>query len=73
VIRLFSDWFGWDSGAVLTNLVASVIWVPLTYFFALRHLHCVEKGCFRPATVPISGTVHKHCKKHATICGTVHP
>lgn len=69
---LLEDWFGWPLGAVLTNLVASAIWVIPTYLLALRHLHCVERGCFRPATVPVPGTVHKRCKRHATATGVTH-
>ncbi len=69
---LLSDWFGWDSGSVLTNLVASAIWVTPVYLLALRHLHCVERGCLRPATVPVPNTVHKRCKKHATATGVTH-
>jgi hypothetical protein len=69
---LARDWFQWDTGAVLTNLVASAIWVPLTYMVALRHLHCVERGCYRPATVPIKGTTGKACKKHAALKGHTH-
>ncbi len=66
------DWFGWDGGSVLTNLIASALWVAPVYLIALRHLHCVERGCYRPATVPVPGSVHKCCKKHATAHGYTH-
>lgn len=69
---LLQQWFGWPDGSVLTNLIASALWVPLGYVTLLRHLHCVEKGCFRPATVPVEGSVHKQCKKHATKHGNTH-
>jgi hypothetical protein len=72
MIALIHEWFGWPNGAVLTNLIASAVWVPITYVSLLRHLHCHEKGCIRPATVPIPGTVHKHCRKHALEQGHVH-
>ena len=72
VMLIVHDWFGWPDGAVLTNLVASAIWVIPTYLLALRHLHCVEKGCYRPATVPVPGTVHKVCKRHARERGHTH-
>lgn len=69
---LVHDWLGWDDGAVLTNLIASAVWVPLTYLVALRHLHCIERGCYRPGTVPVKGTPHKVCRKHAIEQGHVH-
>lgn len=71
-VTVLHDWFGWDSGAVLTNLIASALWVPIAWILALRHLHCVERGCYRPATVPVPNTVHKVCKKHAEIKGHTH-
>jgi len=72
IFSYLHDWFGVPDGAVLTNLIASALWVPLTYIFALRHLHCVEKKCYRPGTVPIPGTVHKKCKVHAQQSGHTH-
>jgi hypothetical protein len=64
--------FDWPTGSVLTNLIASAIWVIPTYMLALRHLHCIERGCYRPATVPVKNTPHKRCKRHATVHGDVH-
>ncbi len=70
IASVFSDWFGWDAGAVLTNLVASAVWVPLTALWVHRHIRCVE--CHRIGTVPVPGTVHKVCKKHALEQGHTH-
>ncbi len=67
---LLHDWFGWDSGSVLTNLIASAIWVIPTGVYAHRHFRCLY--CIRPTTVPIQGTPHKSCKKHALEHGHVH-
>ncbi len=72
VTAVLWHWFDFPGGGVLQNIIASAVWVPVTYLALLRHLHCVERGCFRPATVPVSGTVHKRCKKHAGKCGDVH-
>lgn len=67
---LLHDWFGWDGGAVLTNLIASALWVPLTALWVHRHLKC--RDCLRPGTVPVPGSVHKVCKKHALEHGHTH-
>jgi hypothetical protein len=70
--QILQGWFGLPNGAVYSNLVAAIIWVPVAWIAALRHLHCIEKGCYRPATVPVPGTVHKICKKHAPKLGVTH-
>lgn len=72
IATFLRDWFGFPDGSVLTNLVAAAVWVAPTYLLALRHLHCCERGCFRPGTVKIAGTVHKKCKKHARASGHTH-
>ena len=68
---LLHGWFGWPDGAVLTNLIASALWVPLTFVLTLRHFRC--QHCWRPARVPVSGTHYHVCKKHAIEHGHVHP
>ena len=70
VASLIHDWFGWDAGSVLTNLVASMIWVIPTAIWAHRVFRC--HYCWRPARVPIKGTPHHSCRKHAIEKGHVH-
>jgi len=72
LLAFLYHWFDWPQGSVLTNLIASVVWVPLTYMAMLRKLHCSQKGCIRIGTVPVPGTVHKVCKKHAKEQGHTH-
>lgn len=64
------DWFGWDAGAVLTNLIASAIWVAPGALWLHSHLKC--RDCWRPASVPVKGTHHKVCKVHAIKHGHTH-
>jgi len=68
---MLHDWFGWPDGAVLTNLIASALTVVPTVFLTLRHFRCLH--CWRPARVPVSGTPHHVCKKHAAEHGHAHP
>lgn len=70
--HLIQSWFSFPDGGIWSNLVASALWVPITYLGILRHLHCKEKGCFRHGVVPVEGTVHKVCKKHAVEAGHTH-
>lgn len=37
---IWSDWFGWPDGAVLTNLIASLIWGAVAW----RKLHAIHKA-----------------------------
>jgi hypothetical protein len=67
---LLNDWFGFPNGSVLTNLVASVLVGAPTVFLTLRHLRC--RYCWRPARIPIAGTPHHACKRHAREHGHVH-
>lgn len=64
------DWFGWANGSVLTNLIASALWVPLTGLWLHRHLKC--RDCWRPGVVPVPGEIHKVCKHHAIEHGHTH-
>lgn len=70
--HILTSWFAFPDGGIWSNLVASALWVPVTYVSLLRHLHCRESGCFRPGTVPVKGTPHKVCKKHAGQGGHTH-
>jgi hypothetical protein len=67
---VLNDWFNWRTGAVMTNLYASALWVPLTALWLHRHFKC--RDCWRPATVPVPGTVRKVCRKHALEQGHTH-
>ena len=67
---LWRAWFGWYDGGIWTNLLASAVCFALGYFVALRHLKC--RDCWRPAHVPVRGTVHKVCRKHALELGHTH-
>lgn len=70
---ILRDWFGWPDGAVLTNLVAAAIGVVAGYLVALRHFTCDRSWrCFRPGRVPVKGTVHHFCKRHARAAGHTH-
>lgn len=37
IASVLRDWFGWDGGAVLTNLVASALWFVPGFLFGLHH------------------------------------
>ena len=59
-----STWLQW-----ITSIVAFGGWG--MYFHARfgedRCEHCLRKG-----TIPVSGSVHKHCRTHALEHGTTH-
>ena len=45
MLHLFTDWFGWPDGSVLTNLIASLIGVTAGYFIAVRrHVKSLHKS-----------------------------
>lgn len=64
------DWFGFPLGVVLTNLIASAIWVLPGAVWLHSHFKC--KDCSRPGVVPVKGTHFKACHKHAEEQGHVH-
>lgn len=70
IASLLNDWFNWRHGAVMTNLYASAIWVTPTAVYVHFHFKC--RDCWRPAHVPVKGTHHKVCRKHAAEQGHVH-
>lgn len=70
IASVLRDWFGFDAGSVLTNLIASAIWVIPGAVYVHAHVKC--RDCWRPAHVPVIGTPHRVCRKHADEGGHVH-
>lgn len=69
-MSLWQSWFAWPNGGVWSNLVASAITFGLGYLVAAWHFKCVH--CWRPGRVPVKGTVHHVCRRHAVKHGHTH-
>lgn len=61
-------WFGVGANWIQYTTIftwAAVLWT-------LWHRRCHEPFCVRPGEIPVKGTHHKVCKRHAKVNGHVH-
>lgn len=64
-------WF--NTGANIWQWITSV--VAITGWGLWSHTRFTEdrcEYCYRKGVVPVTGSHHKHCKRHAVACETTH-
>jgi len=59
-----ANWWQW-----ITSIVSLSGWLA---FFHVRFGEDRCQHCWRKGTIPVSGSVHKHCRHHAIEHGTTH-